>query len=317
MTLKDAQRNVRGYRRLVPSLTALVEFEAVARLDSFTIAAKELGVTQAAVSRQIRFLEQTLGVKLFHRLHRSIRLTHEGEALYAVVAESLQKMAGVFDTLSSGTGSQELVLTSTAAFSQFRILPRLTALKQLQPNLKLRLTTQMFTADLRHHDIDLAVRYGNGTWPDGAAIHLFDEEVFPVCSPAWLAAHGVPDSLDALASSDLIDSDMTSEGWINWAAWFRGVGGRTMPLNYALRCSLYNDAVQAARHGQGIALGWGRLLQDMLASGELLRLGTFSLPVTDAYYVVLPNGRRMTAILESVIDWLRAEPDVLPESPAL
>lgn len=301
------EKNMRGYRRLIPSLTALVDFEAVARLDSFTIAAKELGVTQAAVSRQIRFLEDLLGVKLFHRLHRSIKLTREGETLYQVVAESMQKIAGVFDTLSSGTGSQELVITTTGSFSQFRVLPNLAVLKRLQPNLKLRLTTQMFTADLRHHDIDLAVRYGNGVWPDGTSILLFDEEVFPICSPDWLASNPAPESLDDLAGADLIDSDMTSEGWINWAAWFRGVGAKPATLNYALRCSLYTDAVEAARHGQGVALGWGRLLEKMLATGELLRLTSFTLPAKDSYYVVLPNGRAVTPSVSAVIEWLRGD----------
>lgn len=305
MTLQPTDKHIRGYRRLIPSLTALVEFEAVARLDSFTVAAKELGVTQAAVSRQIRFLETALGVKLFHRLHRSIKLTHEGESLYAVVAESMQKIAGMFDHLSSGTVGQELVLTSTAAFSQFRILPKLATLKLAHPNLKLRLTTQMFTADLRHHDVDLAVRYGNGNWPDGTATLLFDEQIFPVCSPSWLACNRVPASLEELAAAGLIDSDMTAEGWINWNAWFKGIGVRPAALNYALRCSLYSDAVEAARHGQGIALGWGRMLESRLASGELIRVTEFSLQAQDAYYAVLPNGRTMTPTIAAVIEWLR------------
>jgi DNA-binding transcriptional LysR family regulator len=95
--MKTATAGTKGYRRLIPSVTALVEFESVARLSSFTVAANELGVTQAAVSRQVKFLEEALGIRLFHRLHRSIELTEEGEALYLVVAESMQKIAGVFD----------------------------------------------------------------------------------------------------------------------------------------------------------------------------------------------------------------------------
>ncbi|VWB56241.1 LysR family transcriptional regulator [Burkholderia lata] len=122
--MKPASATPKGYRRLIPSVTALVEFEAVARLGSFTLAAHELGVTQAAVSRQIKFLEELLGTRLFHRLHRSIALTDEGEALYRVVAESMQKIAGVFDRLASGPVRQELVLAATSAFSHFRLLSR-------------------------------------------------------------------------------------------------------------------------------------------------------------------------------------------------
>lgn len=295
----------KGYRRLIPSLTALVEFEAVARLSSFTLAANELGVTQAAVSRQVRFLEESLGVRLFHRLHRSIRLTGEGETLYRVVAESMQRIAGVYDRLADGNAEQELVLATTAAFSHFRVLPRLPELKRIQPQLRLRLTTQMFTADLRHNEVDIAVRYGNGKWHDGTSMLLFDEEVFPVCSPAWLQANGAPQSLAELTKSQLIDSDSTSEGWMDWETWFRSVGVQPPRLRYALRCSLYTDAIQAALHEQGVALGWHRLLSELLDSGELVRVTEASVKVSDSYFVVIPHGLTITPTTNSVIEWLR------------
>ncbi|BCF93127.1 LysR substrate-binding domain-containing protein [Paraburkholderia largidicola] len=305
--MKPANAGTKGYRRLIPSMTALVEFESVARLSSFTVAANELGVTQAAVSRQVKFLEDTLGVRLFHRLHRSIELTDEGEALYLVVAGSMQKIAGVFDRLSSGPVQQELVLAATSAFSHFRLLPRLASLKKAQPNLQLRLSTQMFTADLRHKEIDVAVRFGNGRWSDGTATLLFDEEVFPVCSPKWVASRGMPQSLQDVANAALIESDSTSEGWMGWEAWFNAVGLRPLRLNFALRCSLYTDAIQAARYGEGIALGWGRLVHDLVESGELVRLPVASLKPDDAYFIVVPHGRTITAATDSLIDWLRQD----------
>ncbi|OUL81862.1 LysR substrate-binding domain-containing protein [Paraburkholderia hospita] len=305
--MKPAIAGTKGYRRLIPSMTALVEFESVARLSSFTVAANELGVTQAAVSRQVKFLEDTLGVRLFHRLHRSIELTEEGEALYLVIAESMQKIAGVFDRLSSGPVQQELVLAATSAFSHFRLLPRLASLKKAQPNLQLRLSTQMFTADLRHKEIDVAVRFGNGRWSDGTATLLFDEEVFPVCSPKWVELRGMPQSLQDVANAALIESDSTSEGWMGWEAWFNAVGLRPLRLNFALRCSLYTDAIQAARYGEGIALGWGRLVHDLVETGELVRLPVASLKPNDAYFIVVPHGRTITAATDGLIDWLRQD----------
>ena len=305
--MKPAIAGTKGYRRLIPSMTALVEFESVARLSSFTVAANELGVTQAAVSRQVKFLEDTLGVRLFHRLHRSIELTEEGEALYLVVAESMQKIAGVFDRLSSGPVQQELVLAATSAFSHFRLLPRLASLKKAQPNLQLRLSTQMFTADLRHKEIDVAVRFGNGRWSDGTATLLFDEEVFPVCSTTWVESRGMPQSLQDVANAALIESDSTSEGWMGWEAWFNAVGLRPLRLNFALRCSLYTDAIQAARYGEGIALGWGRLVHDLVETGELVRLPVASLKPNDAYFIVVPHGRTITAATDGLIDWLRQD----------
>jgi DNA-binding transcriptional LysR family regulator len=303
--MKNPGEKTKGYRRLIPSVTALVEFEAVARLGSFTLAAHELGVTQAAVSRQVRFLEETLGQRLFRRLHRAIELTDEGEALYRVVAESMQKIASVFDRLARGPIQQELVLAATSAFSQLRLLPRLASLRAAQPDLQLRLSTQMFTADLRHKEIDVAVRFGNGTWPDGTAMLLFDEEVFPVCSPAWLEAHAEPATLEELANAVLVESDSTTEGWMGWEDWFNAVGYRPMRLNFALRCSLYTDAIQAARYGQGIALGWGRIVHDLLDGGELVRLTVASFKTPESYFVVVPHGRTITPAIDGLINWLR------------
>lgn len=305
--MKSATARTKGYRRLIPSLTALVEFEAVARHGSFTLAADELGVTQAAVSRQVKFLEETLGIRLFDRPHRSIKLTEEGEALYLVVAESMQKIAGVFDRLACGPVQQELVLAATSAFSHFRLLPRLGGLKKAQPNLQLRISTQMFTADLRPKEIDVAVRFGNGQWGDGTATFLFDEEVFPVCSPNWVKSRGAPESLQDVAHAALIESDSTSEGWMGWDEWFHALGVRPVRLNFALRCSLYTDAIEAARYGQGIALGWGRLVHDLLEAGELVRLPFASLKVSDSYYIVVPHGRSIVPEIDGLIDWLRQD----------
>ncbi|MEX3955452.1 LysR substrate-binding domain-containing protein [Trinickia sp. EG282A] len=296
---------VKGYRRLIPSLTALVEFEAVARLRSFTNAAQELGVTQAAVSRQIRLLEDLLGIRLLDRLHRKTTLTTEGEALYSVVSQALGKIAGVFDRLSTGIEDEEVVLAATAAFSHFRLMPSLARLKRLLPNLRVRLTTRMFTGDLRHTEVDAEVRWGNGKWSDGTSQLLFDEQVFPVCSPAWKDEYGEPGSLDELANMTLISDDPTSEGWLTWEEWFRAVGARPIKLRYGVRTSLYNDAVQAARLGQGVALGWGRLLHEHLASGELVALTSACLPLSDAYYLVIPHGKAMSPTVQTLVELLR------------
>jgi DNA-binding transcriptional LysR family regulator len=219
----------------------------------------------------------------------------------------MQKIAGVFDRLASGSVQQELVLAATSAFSHFRLLPRLASLKKAQPNLQLRLSTQMFTADLRPKEVDVAVRFGNGRWGDGTATLLFDEEVFPVCSPKWVESRGAPESLQDVASAALIESDSTSEGWMGWEEWFHASGFRPVHLNFALRCSLYTDAIEAARYGQGIALGWGRLVHDLLEAGELVRLPVASFKVSDSYYVVVPHGRTITPAIDGLIGWLRQD----------
>jgi len=301
---KDTLHN--GYRRIIPSMTALLEFEAVARNSSITLAARELGVTQAAVSKQIKILEENIGVQLFHRLHRGVRMTSEGQTLFAVMSESLQKVAAVFARLSEGRDEQQLVLSTTATFSHLRVMPRLNSLQEVMPHLRLRLATQMFTGDLRSHDVDLMVRYGNGKWADGSALHLFDEEVFPVCSPAWLARHSAPSTVEQLYSADLLDAEATTEGWMTWPTWFRALGVNPPKLHYRLRCQLYTDTIQAALHGHGVALGWGRMLDHLLASGELVRLTDFVIKPKEAYYLVVPQGRDVTKTILGLVEWLRS-----------
>lgn len=220
----------------------------------------------------------------------------------------MQKIAGVFDRLSTGVVERrELVLASTLPFSQLRLLPRLANLRRVDPPLQLRLTTQMFTADLRHVEVDLAVRYGAGDWGDGTSTLLFNEEVFPVCSPAFLEEYQRAETPEALSRLPLIESDSTYEGWMNWEEWFRSVGYRPARLDYVLRCSLYTDAVQAARYGQGVVLGWSRLVQDHIARGELVRLTGMTSKQKDAYFVVVPHGRSITPAITQIIDWLRGE----------
>jgi DNA-binding transcriptional LysR family regulator len=303
--MRSQTETLRGYRRLMGSMTALIEFEAAARLGSFTMAANEIGVTQAAVSKQIRELEEDLGVRLFHRLHRSIELTAEGKALYLAVSASLQRISGVYDQLKSGGEDQELTLAATAAFSHFRLSPRLGALNEALPNVTLRLLTQMVSSDMRHKDVDVAIRYGDGRWPDGTPHLLFDEEVFPVCAPSWLESHRPPDNVVELAALALIDSEATSEGWMRWEDWFQAVGAAPSKLHFNFRCSLYPDVIQAARKGQGIALGWARLIDELVMSGELVRLTDVSVKVPHSYFAVVPHGREITPAIRSLIDWLR------------
>lgn len=307
MNTQDSGTRQKGYRRIIPSMTALLQFESVARLNSFTLAAKELGVSQAAVSKQIKVLEDNVGVLLFQRMHRNIYLTEAGGTLFAIISESLQRIASGFDQIIQGSEKEEIVLASTAAVSQFRILPRLTTLVDALPQARLRLTTQMFTGDLRTPDYDMDIRFGNGHWPDGQAILLFEEEVFPVCSPAWLARNPIPATLEDLSNAGLLDADATAEGWVTWPAWFKALGLAPTRLNINFRCSLYTDVIQAARNGYGVALGWGRMVDHFLDSGELVKLEPFVIRPKDSYYLVIPNGHEVTPNVMAIIQWLQGK----------
>ncbi|QCI15455.1 LysR family transcriptional regulator [Pseudomonas putida] len=307
MNNKETGTPQKGYRRIIPSMTALLQFESVARLNSFTLAGKELGVSQAAVSKQIRVLEDNVGVQLFQRMHRNIYLTEAGETLFAIISESLQKIASGFDQIIQGSEKEEIVLASTAPVSQLRIMPRLNRLVEVLPHARLRLATQMFVGDLRSPDADMEIRFGNGRWTEGESVLLFEEEVFPVCSPAWLARNQTPQSLEDLASSGLLDSDATSEGWITWAGWFKELGLTPSKLNINLRCSLYTDVIQAAVNGFGLALGWGRMVDHLIDSGELVKLEPFVVRQKESYYLLVRNGQGITPNVLAIVQWLQSK----------
>ena len=304
---------MKSFRRLIPSLNALLDFESVGRLGSFTRAADELGVTQAAVSRQIRHLEELLGFPLFLRLHRSIQLTPKGQVLYETMFDTLQNIAGTLDRLGGNDDADEVSILSTVSFSHFRLLPRLPTLKREHPSLNLRITTAMANTSLLGSSVDIAVRYGSGRWHDGRSIKLFDEQVMAVCSPTWLATHRPLETVEDIAGAPLIAYDDTPNGWMGWQEWFREFGIERKRTGYALRCTLYTDAIQAALQGHGIVLAWTRLLEDLLAEGRLVPVASASVDPRDAYYAVLAPGRAMTPGIAAVVAWLK---DGSPSGPA-
>ena len=303
--MKPATEKPKGYRRLIPSVTALVEFEAVARLGSFTLAAHELGVTQAAVSRQVRFLEETLGTRLFRRLHRAIELTGEGEALYRVVAESMQKIASVFDRIARGPVQQELVLAATSAFSHFRLLPRLASLKAVQPDLaiaavRLRCSRRICGTRRSMSPCALATACGRtarrrccSTKRCFRSVRLHGWKRRP--RPRRWKSSPVPRWSNRIRHP--------KAGWAGRSGSI-AVGFAADAANFSLRCSLYTDAIQAARYGQGVALGWGRLVR-ISRSGRARQAAGCVVKAADAYFVVVPHGRALTSAIAGVIGWLR------------
>ncbi|HET7408759.1 MAG TPA: LysR family transcriptional regulator, partial [Paracoccaceae bacterium] len=197
-------------------MTSLVVFEAAARQGSFTRAAGELGITQAAVSRQVQALEQSLGLQLFRRLHRSIELTAHGQSLSRSMSEALGSIAGTVQSLTEHGRPAELVVSASVAFSHFWIMPNISDFRGANPDVKLKIVAQDGAVNLLREDVDVAIRYGDGNWPDGKAIPLFNDDVFPVCSPGYLARRGSPDCVADLARHSLIANDSLDSSWMGW-----------------------------------------------------------------------------------------------------
>jgi putative choline sulfate-utilization transcription factor len=296
-----------GFRRQLPSMTALVVFEAAARRMSFTKAAEELGITQAAVSRQVQALEQTFGFQLFRRLHRSIELTERGRVLSKSMSESLGAITRTVRSLTEEKNAGELVIAASVAFSHFWLLPKISDFRRTNPQVRLKIVSQDSNVNLQREDIDIAIRYGDGHWPDGKAIALFNDDVFPVCSPEYLAKRGSPDCVADLTRHNLIASDSQDASWIGWDEWLRAFGHGGDPRHVTLSCSFYTDAIHAAMRGEGIALGWNRLVHDLLARNQLVRVSAESLRTREAYFVVLKKGQPPKPQVEPFMRWIRSE----------
>ena len=292
-----------GFRRRIPSMTSLVVFEAAARRLNFSRAADELGVTQAAVSRQIQGLEQELGFALFHRLHRRVELTERGRVLSGVLSHSFNLIAQTIANVRAQSTEDELVIGATVAFTQLWLLPRISEFRRLHPDTKIRLVTQDTPIDLERDMVDIVVRYGDGTWPDGRSVLLCEDDLFPVCSPAYAATRRLPETVRELVDHALLDYEPTNPGWIGWKEWLAAFS-TARPSRAVMRLSYYTDVIHAALAGHGIALGWNCLVEDLLQQGRLVRVTDVHMRPRNAYFVVVPSREALKPNADAFVEWL-------------
>jgi DNA-binding transcriptional LysR family regulator len=291
-------------RRKLPPLTALTAFEAAARLASFTKAASELGVTQAAVSRQVHLLEETLGFPLFIRLHRRIDLTEKGKTLASAAQDAFDLIAASVSEITKEDHVGELTIAASVAFSQFWLLPRMPDFSREHPDINLRIVTQDSMPNIESSDLDIAIRFGNGMWSDGQAELLFDDEIFPVCSQDFMRTAGKIEAPADLVAHPLIANVTSDQTWTGWSEWLAAFSVELPKKTFGLRCSFYTEAISAALNGQGIALGWRRLVEDLLLQGRLVQLTDATVKTRNAYFVVIPKRRRQSEAARQFLAWL-------------
>ncbi len=288
------------------SLETLRVFESAARLRGFTAAALELGTTQPAVSQQMKRLEGQLGTRLFDRIYRGIELTEAGQVLFDQVQQGLQSMnEGVAQV--SGRGQREVLQVATDfAFAAFWLMPRLQRFHEAYPQVDVSLVTSERTQAMLRPDIDVAVLFGDGRFHQGESRWLFDEEVFPVCSPRLI--HGKPLPAEALQRLPLLHlRGQQGVNWFDWAGVFRGYGLSSPPPPGQLRFDNYTLLIQAAIAGQGVAIGWGHLVDGLVEQGLLCRPLEGNLRSARGYYAVLPPRKRRGALIERFVGWLEQE----------
>ncbi|WLE59678.1 transcriptional regulator GcvA [Burkholderia plantarii] len=295
--------------RPLPPLLSLRAFEAAARRLSFSLAAQELFVTQGAVSHQIHKLETDLGVVLFDRRARGVELTSEGHAYYARVHQAFALLRlGTEELRGRAPGRTTLSVGVLASFATHWLAPRLATFSAAHPQIDLQLHSSIALADLGAGEVDLAIRYGRGGWPDVEARKLMPERLAPVCAPSLLAS-GPPPRMPPRTPRELLRFPLLSsysQYTFEWDAWAAHVG---LDLGNTKRVQLhdYNIVVEAAIAGQGIAIGRHRLIARQLATGALVRpLPGLVLDHAEiGWWLVMPR-RRPGEAAAAFIDWLVA-----------
>ncbi len=294
----------------LPPLEPLIAFEAAARLLSFSRAAEELHLSQAAISQQIRNLETQLEVKLFTRSHRAVQLTNEGREYQHTVAAMLRQLAGATMDIRNVEFSRQLVIGCDQSFASFWLSPRLAELRRALPEVTLRIIAADDEAESMAPEIQVSILHGDGSWPGFRSQRLFAEEVFPVCSPDYANAAVTENWVDWLLQSQLIDLADSQWNWMNWRLWLSR-NGIDEPLgNRHLQINSYPLVIQAARDGQGIALGWRHLVDDLIAAGQLIRPLPQSLCTEFGYYLAWRETPQVDRAVMQFRDWVCAAFDI-------
>jgi LysR family glycine cleavage system transcriptional activator len=288
----------------LPPLNALRAFEAVARHQSFTRAAAELFVTQAAISHQIKSLEEHLGVPLFWRNARRLELTDEGHALAPFVRDAFASLTLGIDLLRERRGSQLLTVSTTPTVAAKWLIGRLGRFQALNPSFEIQLTTTPRLVDLLREGVDCGIRHGLGSWPGLAAVRLFSSEVTPVCSPVLVSGPRRLQSPQDLVRQPLIH---VMDAMDDWRAWLHAAGVAGIDPERGLRLDTLPLAIEAAKSGAGVAIGPTRMFAQDLAAGTLVEPFDLELPSESAYYFVTPAGRVEVPKIRIFRDWLLEE----------
>lgn len=297
-----------GKHRL-PSLDLFHTFEVVARHRSFTLAADELCLTQSAVSRQIKTLEDALGLRLFRRLHRAIEVTAEGQRLLESVTRGLEDISACLAALGAEAKAPQITVSASVAFAWFWLMPRLERFGVLQPDVDLRVLATDQPVLPGSGEVDVAILFGSGQWEGLDARLLFGERVYPVCSPTYLRDHP-----ELRRPEDLLDQTLLhleygkpSFGGVDWRTWLLRQGVNGQPVRRGLRFNSYPMVLQAAEVGHGVALGWSYVTDPLLAEGRLVCPVDRTVETQDGYYLCTSKETDQTPGTTAFLGWIAAE----------
>lgn len=287
-------------RRFLPSMSLLYAFEAAARSDSFTAAAAELNLTQSAVSRQIRALEDMLGCALFLRERQTVKLTAAGEAYAEEIREALQRVATATLGLRANPGGGSLNLAILPTFGTRWLAPRLPGFLAENPGITINLTTRMAPFDFQYDQVDAAIHFGKPEWPGAELEFLMGETVVPACSAQ------LRDRLNIRTPADLLRAPLLhlSSRPDAWERWFEAMDIQT-DQTHGMLIDQFATAAQAAMAGMGVALLPTFLIDTELSRGDLVAAVDGAAESTGHYYLAWPPRRASYPPLRAFTAWLK------------
>jgi len=288
--------------RRLPSLTALRMFEAAARHMSFSRAAEDLGVTHSAVSRQIRELELFIGRALFHRSTRRVSLTPIGARYASVLHRAFDDIAAATLEAQKRDPTAPLVISTMDSFAMKWLIPRLPRFQAQHPDIGVRVHTSDDPVDFRQSEIDLAIRYGQGDYPQCISSLLMKEEVIAICSPERLKSGPPLRSPDDLKHHRLLHHEMH-----DWQQWLQHANAEHVSVGRGVTTAHSLLVIEAAIRGDGVALARRALVENDLLAGNLVDPFGISLPQKFAYFIVFPKGAAQDKRIRAFSDWLKQE----------
>lgn len=288
--------------RRLPSAQALHAFDAAARHMSFTEAARELGITQAAVSQRIRLLEHQTGQALFIRHARALELTEAGRAFVPAVRDAFERLASGVEEAFGPEREGPVVLRSTPGFMRFWLVPRLARFQQAHPEVPLRLATAVWPGDFGGDEADMEIRYGQGDWSGVDVVRLTRERMTPVCTPAIAGTLAGPANL---GEHTLVHATGFEAGWPQWLAeaGVPDLAGRTR----SLLCDTMATSHALAGYGAGVAMGRSSFMPEAVADEALVAPFSLWLEVDEAFYLTRPGRAPVRDEAALLWDWLVAE----------
>src|SRR5262249_38974030 len=298
----------------LPPLSALRAFEAAARHMSFSKAADELHVTPAAISHQIHALEEDLGVRLFHRMNRSIELTASAQILLPGLSEAFAGIQSSVRRLRAHNDTGTLTVTASPSIAGKWLVLRLQRFQEQHPEIDVRISATDEVVDLTRGDFDIAIRYGRGKYPGLDVELLLTNEVFPACSPQLLTMGPPLRTPDDLPRHTLIhdQAEVRDPLLPPWPMWLKAAGVKSAPAGPGLTFNSMSLALEAALAGHGVVLAYSTIAAADLAVGRLVRLFSLSLPDQFAYYIVTATGALERPKVRAFRNWLRQQADQQP-----